>query len=203
MIPLKPTAMRKKRTNKRVGIFGGLFDPPHVGHLIIAQSVLEEFFLDTVFFVPAGNPPHKSKYSSFKTRYAMIRHAVEGNKKFILSDIENRMPGKTYTIDVIREFKMTTRAQLYLIIGSDQWSEIRTWRAPQALRKECNIVVVPRTGYRIRKGSQAHGILVSKAPRIDISSTLIRKHVRNKKSIQYLVTAGVHTYIRKHRLYRR
>lgn len=196
--------MRKKQTNKRVGIFGGLFDPPHIGHLIVAQAVLEEFSLDSIVFVPAGNPPHKSKYSSFKTRYAMTVLAIKDNKKFALSDIENRIPGKTYTIDVIRELKKTTRGRLYLIIGSDQWSEIQTWRAPHSLLQECKIVVVPRTGYRIRKnGHSRHKILTSNAPRIDISSTLIRKHVQNKKSIQYLVTPHVHTYIKQHRLYRK
>ncbi len=196
--------MRKKGTNKRVGIFGGLFDPPHVGHLIVAQAVLEEFSLDTIVFVPAGNPPHKLKYSSFKTRYAMTVLAIKDNRKFALSDIENRIPGKTYTIDVIRELKKTTRGILYLVIGSDQWSEIQTWRTPHALLKECTIVVVPRTGYRIRKnGHIAQKILISNAPRIDISSTLIRKHVRDRKSIQYLVTPDVHTYIKQHRLYRK
>jgi len=196
--------MRKKRTNKRVGIFGGLFDPPHIGHLIVAHAVLEEFSLYSIVFVPAGNPPHKSTYSSFKTRYAMTIRAIRNNKKFALSDIENRIPGKTYTIDVIRELKKTTRGRLYLIIGSDQWSEIQTWRAPHALLQECKIVVIPRTGYRIRKsGHLAHKILISNAPRIDVSSTLIRKHVRDKKSIQYLVTPDVHAYIKQHRLYRK
>ena len=112
--------------------------------------------------------------------------------------------GKTYTIDVIREFKKTTGGRLFLIIGSDQWSEIQTWRAPHSLLQECKIVVVPRTGYRIRKSSRLiQRILISSAPRIDISSTLIRKRVRDKKDIQYLVTPDVHTYIRQHRLYRK
>lgn len=196
--------MRKKQASKRIGIFGGLFDPPHIGHLIIAQSVLEEFSLDTIVFVPAGNPPHKSKYSSFAVRFAMTAHAIKNNKKFGLSDIENRIPGKTYTIDVIREFRKMTQGRLYLIIGSDQWAEIKTWRAPRALLRECRIVVVPRTGYRIRKSMQRKPtIRVSSAPRIDISSTLIRKRVRDRKSIQYLVTPAVHTYIKQHRLYRK
>jgi nicotinate-nucleotide adenylyltransferase len=194
--------MRKKPISKRVGVFGGLFDPPHVGHLIIAQAVLEEFSLNTVVFVPAGNPPHKSKYSPFATRYALTARAVRDNEKFILSDIEQRLRVKTYTIDVIRELKKNIRARLYLIIGSDQWSEIQTWRAPHALLQECHIIVVPRSGYHIRKNKYlTRKVLISSAPRIDISSSLIRMRVRDGRSIQYLVAPHVHSYIRQHRLY--
>ncbi len=194
--------MRKKQTSRRIGILGGLFDPPHIGHLIIAQAVLEEFSLDTILFVPAGNPPHKSRYSPYTVRYAMTARAIKNNKNFGVSDIEKRISGKTYTIDVIRQLKKTNRGTLHLIMGSDQWSEIKTWRAPHALLRECTIIVVPRTGYRISKSNHPRrAILISSAPRIDISSTLIRKRVRGRRSIQYLVTPAVYTYIKEHKLY--
>jgi len=120
-----------------------------------------------------------------------------------MSDIENRMSGKTYTIDVIKELKKTIKGTLYLVLGSDQWSEIKTWRAPDALLKECKVIVLPRPGYRIRRDSRlAKKILISHTPLLDISSTLIRKKVKRRASIQYLVTPVVHTYIRKHKLYR-
>lgn len=120
-----------------------------------------------------------------------------------MSTIEHSMRGKTYTIDVIRELRKVVRGTLYLIIGSDQWSEIQTWRAPHKLFRECKVIVLPRPGYRIRKGSRsAANILISHSPLIDISSTLIRKKVKRKNNIQYLVPRDVHTFIKRNRLYR-
>lgn len=186
-----------------IGIFGGLFDPPHIGHLIIAQSVLEEFHLQKIIFIPAGHPPHKTKYSPYHVRYAMTTLAIRGNKNFFISDIEKKIPGKTYTVEVMKELKKKYKAQLYFVIGSDQWEEIGTWKDPHALFTECNVVVVPRPHCAMKKTRRFFKkILVGHSPLIDISSTVIRKKLKQHCSIQYLVPSAVYNYIKRKKLYR-
>jgi len=187
---------------EKVGVFGGLFDPPHIGHLIIAQSVLEEFRLGKIIFVPAGNPPHKHKFSPYATRYKMTELAIMGNQKFSISDIEKEIPGKTYTVEVLKNFKQQIKGMIYLIIGCDQWEEINTWKTPEELFKCCKIIVIPRLWHSIRKTERfSNKVLISHAPLIDISSTNIRKNVKHNHSIQYLVPNEVYKYIKRKKLY--
>ncbi|MEO0142550.1 MAG: nicotinate-nicotinamide nucleotide adenylyltransferase, partial [candidate division WOR-3 bacterium] len=120
----------------RIGILGGLFDPPHIYHLISAQWILQEFDLKKIVFVPAYNPPHKSKYSSYIHRLRMIKMATRGNKDFLVSEVERYVKGKTYTVEVIKRLKSQQKflfplkisdlkaVEFYLIIGADQWNEI-------------------------------------------------------------------------------
>ena len=192
------------RKNKKIGIFGGLFDPPHIGHLIVAQSVLEEFKLDRIVFVPAGNPPHKLKYSAYAVRYKMTQLATTSNKKFSVSDIEKKIFGKTYTVEVIKKLKKKIKGSIYLIIGSDQWQEIKTWKTPKALFRECKIVVVPRPNYGIKiERSLSKLISISHSPLVDISSSNIRKRARKNRNIQYLVPPKVYSFITLKKLYQR
>jgi nicotinate-nucleotide adenylyltransferase len=193
----------KMKKSKNIGIFGGLFDPPHIGHLIIIQSVLEEFNLNKIIFIPAGNPPHKSRYSAYNIRYKMIELVIKKNKKFFISALEQKMSGKTYTIEVIKELKKKIKGRIYLIIGSDQWLEIETWKTPEELFEECEIIVVPRPNYIINKsGRFSRKILISHSPLIDISSTSIRKKIKQNRNIQYLVPQEVYKYIKRKRLYK-
>ncbi|MBN2621686.1 nicotinate-nucleotide adenylyltransferase [candidate division WOR-3 bacterium] len=189
---------------KRVGLFGGMFDPPHAGHCIIAQAVLEEFKLDTVLFIPAGNPPHKRKFVPFSIRYQMTEAAIRNNPHFTISDIETRLAGKTYTIDVVRTLQKERPGELFLIIGSDQWKEFDTWKTPDALLKICRIIIVRRLGHTITrmKGRSKH-IRIAHAPRIDISSTMVRDKIARCESIQYLVPREVLKYIQKLKLYQK
>jgi nicotinate-nucleotide adenylyltransferase len=187
----------------RIGLFGGLFDPPHIGHCIIAQSVLEEFQLNSILFIPSGNPPHKRKYTSFMLRYQMTEAAIKNNPHFRITDIEHRITGKTFTIDVVRALQKERSGEFSLIIGSDQWKEFDTWKTPQKLLSICRIIVVRRTGHAITIAERhARNIIVSKAPRIDISSTMIRDKISRNESIQYLVPRAVLKYVQKLRLYR-
>ena len=187
----------------RVGVFGGLFDPPHTGHLIIAQHVTGEFHLEKMLFVPAGNPPHKHQYSAYDIRHEMTARAIAGNEKFAISDIEKKMPDKTYTIEVIKALRQEADEEFYLVIGSDQWLEIETWKDPEALFKECRIVVVRRPNYDISKDSRFYDrIMTSTAPMVDISSTMIRTRIEKNLSVRYLVTESVQEYITANNLYK-
>lgn len=190
---------RKNRT----GILGGLFDPPHLGHLIVAQFVMEEFKLDKVLFVPAGKPPHKYGYLPFKIRYKMTELAIMNNRRFSISNIEENIPGKTYTIEVIKKIKGQGYSNIYLIIGRDQWEEINTWKTPEELFKLCRIIVMPRPNSMIKKvGKFSKKILFSNSPLIAISSTMIRKRIKQGKDIQYLLPETVYKYIKRKKLYR-
>jgi nicotinate-nucleotide adenylyltransferase len=194
---------RKAVDRMRVGIFGGLFDPPHTGHLIIAEHVTEEFHLERMLFVPAGNPPHKHHYSPYDTRYAMTELAIAGNEKFFISDIEKQIEDKTYTIEVVKALRKGSDDELYLILGSDQWMEIETWKNPEVLFKECRIVVVRRPHYDVSKEAKFYDrIMTSTAPMIDVSSTMIRTRIQKGLSVRYLVTASVREYITQNSLYK-
>lgn len=185
----------------KIGIFGGLFDPPHVGHLIIAQYVKKEFNLEKIVFLPAGKPPHKKGYSPYRHRCFMTRLAVRGNRDFLVSPLEGEMPGRTYTVDVLKNLRRSFPYALYLIIGADQWRDIMTWKNPTELFRLCKFIVVPRPGYPVRLiRSRFSRIRVSRAPRLDISSTLIRDLVIQGGSIKYLTPELVIAYIKKHHL---
>jgi len=190
-------------SKNRTGILGGLFDPPHLGHLIVAQFVLEEFKLDKILFVPAGKPPHKYQYSPYEIRFKMTELAIKNNRRFSISNIEKNIPGKTYTIEVIKRMKKQINGILYLIIGRDQWEEISTWKTPGVLFKWCRIIVMPRPDGTIRKEERfSKKILFSHSPLIAISSTMIRERMKRGKDIKYLVLPSVYRYIKRKKLYK-
>jgi nicotinate-nucleotide adenylyltransferase len=192
------------KTAVKYGIWGGLFDPPHVGHVILAQWIRSEFGLHKIIFVPAGRPPHKTSYSPYHVRYHMARLAVKGDQWFEVTDVEKRIAGTTYTVDVIRQLKKDLHGKLYIIIGADQWNEILAWKDPDKLFNECRIVVVPRMPYKIKKiRPYCDSVLISQCPAIGISSTMIRERTRKDLPIRYLVPDAVCDYIKKTKLYLR
>jgi nicotinate-nucleotide adenylyltransferase len=186
---------------KGYGIFGGLFDPPHIGHLIIAQYVREEFDLEKIVFVPAGQPPHKGSYTPFRHRYRMTEMAIAHNPDFLISAVERKFQGTTYTVDVLRKLRRSIKQDLFLIIGADQWEEIRTWKDPAGIFRIARVIVVARPGHRIAKSKPYfRDLLISKAPRIDISSTRIRRLAAAGRTIRYLTPNPVIRYIAAHRI---
>src|SRR4030042_528113 len=190
------------KCNKKIGLFGGLFDPPHIAHLILAQSVLEEFGLGEILFIPAFNPPHKKIYSPYPVRCHMLKLAIKGNPRFKFCDIESRLKGKTYTVDVVKTLKKETSCRLFLMIGSDQWIDIENWKTPKKISHYCRLIIIPRPGHIIKKKKFTNdNASVSRTPIIDISSTMIRNLVSSGRSIRYLVPSLVEKYIKQHRLY--
>jgi nicotinate-nucleotide adenylyltransferase len=187
----------------RTGILGGLFDPPHLGHLIVAQFILDEFRLQKILFVPAGRPPHKRIYSPYDARFKMTELAIKDNPRFSISDVEKNISGRTYTVEVIKKIKQQLKGIMYLMIGRDQWAEIRTWKTPEELFKWCRIIVMPRPDGAIRKRRKfSKKIFFSHSPLIEISSTMIRQRIKQGKNVEYLVPLSVHRYIKRKKLYR-
>jgi nicotinate-nucleotide adenylyltransferase len=135
---------------KRLGIFGGSFNPIHNGHLTIASQVRERLQLDRILFIPTGEPPHKQDgaLASAKDRYEMVRLAIAGTPSFDVSDIEVQRRGKSFSIDTIRELQRQhgPGTKLYFLIGLDAFLDFPTWKEPQALLNACRFVVISRPG---------------------------------------------------------
>ena len=189
-------------------LFGGTFDPPHFGHLIVAQTIFEAEHFDKIVFVPAHIPPHKKerKISSVALRLEMLKIATKDNPNFEISDIELKRGGISYSLETIHTYKEQTgldRENLYYLIGSDSLKQFQTWQNPKAILEECQLIVAIRPGFR---PSDIPNWILAKVqfaniPRIEISSTQIRARWVEDKTIRYMVTQPVWTYINKHNLY--
>ena len=190
---------------RRIGLFGGTFDPPHAGHLAIAEWARERLRLDRVLFVPAGTPPHKRgrRRSSAKARVAMTRLAVRGNPAFRASTLEVRRAGPSFTVDTLRDLRLAfPGARLYLIMGEDSLDDFRTWHEPGAIVALATLAVAQRPG-RPRPRHPSRGVVWLDNPGLDLSSSGIRARVRAGRSVRYLVPDAVAAYIARRRLYRR
>jgi len=188
-----------------IGVFGGVFNPIHIGHLILAQSALEEFKLDKVIFVPSGNPPHKDTgIIECRHRFKMIELAISDNSKFAVSDIECKTGTTTYTYQTLQEIeKRYPSSTIHFILGSDALKEIRTWKNWEDLLLRYNFLVTERAGSKI---DSIEKDMISKAriidmPHIDISSSQIRGFLREGKTVRYLLPSETYKYMLKNRLY--
>ena len=187
---------------KRVALFGGTFDPIHLGHLIIAQMVIESMSLDQVIFVPSCTPPHKNTKQLFSAedRLNMVRLAVRGNPQFLVSDVEYKRGGKSYSIDTVRYYRqiLSKKTKLFFIVGGDALHTLNTWKEIDELRKQVEFVCVNRPGYvGDEEKDEYHSVTIQG---IDISSTQIRQRIVQGKRIQYLVPEAVLRYIERHHL---
>jgi nicotinate-nucleotide adenylyltransferase len=184
----------------KLGVFGGTFDPPHIGHLIAAQDARSALGLDRVIFVPAAVPPHKrdDTVSAAGTRLAMVRAAIAGADGFEVDDLELRRGGPSWTVDTLRELAARLPgSELFLLIGSDQYAEFESWREPDEIRQLAKVAVLTReNGVR-----QAAGVHTVRVTRLDVSSTDIRRRISEGQPIRFLVPAAVDALIRLHGLY--
>jgi nicotinate-nucleotide adenylyltransferase len=214
----------KKRT---IGLFGGTFNPVHWGHLRSAEEIREAFHLMQVIFIPVHVPPHKkSSVIAAAHRFAMVKRAIRGNSFFRVSDLELKRPGRSYSIDTIRHFHGLAGGEqkLFFIMGKDAFREISTWKDYPAFFSACNFIVMDRPGapgvqpqqilppdivneftyhgtqrcFVHTSGCRIHWCSVTQ---LDISSTSIRTHIRQGKSIRYLVPPAVASYIAEQHLY--
>lgn len=189
----------------KIGLFGGTFDPPHIGHLIAAQDACTALSLDRFLFIPAAVPPHKrdAGVSSQEIRLAMLKAAVAGNPAFEISETELRRTGPSYTVETLRQ--LATKFpddELFLLIGVDQVRDFGTWREPDEIMKLARVVMVTRGG-EDEPGAQSRYVTHTvNVTRIDVSSTMIRARVAAGESIRYLVPDAVAEIIAREGLYR-
>jgi len=214
---------------KKIGLFGGTFNPIHLGHLRAAEEIGDFFSLDRVIFTPSSYPPHKRKEGilAANLRTEMVRLAVSDNPRFAMSEVELDRPGKSYSVETIEHFRRQfgSGTQLYFILGLDAFREIHTWKEYASLFALCHFVVMTRPGfekkfssehlpveladnfcYDTQKGGYAHkfGFFVypTEITGLDISSTRIRQYLQRRKSIKYLVPPAVEAFIALNHLYR-
>ena len=199
-------------SKKRVAIFGGTFDPPHLGHFILAEQIINRFEIDNIIFMPAGRPPHKKdkEISPDYIRFEMLKLAVDKNEKFSLSDWELKNDGFSYTAKTLAQFVPKLEAEeVFFIIGADSLAEIFKWKEPDYLLSEGQFIVYNRPGYDFeeilnqqRFQPYRDNILTYQGLNIEISSSFIRAEYRNNNSIRYLTLEQIVKYINKKSLYR-
>ena len=189
-------------------IFGGTFDPPHLGHLLIAQTIIESENFERLIFVPANiSPAKKGKViSSTKKRLDMLNMALIGNDNFEISDFEINKGDISYTIDTVTEFaenRKLEKKDLYFLMGSDTLREFHKWKDPKKIMSLCNIIVAIRPGFTPSDIPQwiLDRVHFANIPQFEISSTNIRARWRDGKTIRYMVPKDVWKYINKNGLY--
>jgi nicotinate-nucleotide adenylyltransferase len=195
----------------RVGILGGTFNPPHIGHLVCAQEAYRELELNRVLLIPARIPPHKpvEHEPGAHHRLELCRVAVAEDDRFEVSDLELRRDGPSYTVDTLEE--LSTEApnnELFLIVGGDIAAGLPRWREPERVLELATLSIARRRGTarssidtalgRLRGGDRARFFQM---PRIGVSSTMVRRRVRSGQPIRYLVPDAVAAYIERHGLY--
>jgi nicotinate-nucleotide adenylyltransferase len=208
----------------RTAVFGGSFNPIHYGHLLLADEVLEALGLDRVLFVPAGAPPHKpaSALAPAADRFAMVSLAIADHPRFAVSALELERPGPSYTVDTLEALR-ATGDELFLVIGSETFLDLLSWRTPRRVAELARLVVVPRAGSPFDPESAAaqkvlreiggerlvhvtgplppRGVLIVHATSLPISASELRRRARDGRSLAYRLPPAVAAYIAAHRLY--
>ncbi len=186
---------------KKIGILGGTFDPPHNGHLLIANEVLEALQLDEVWFMPNSVPPHKlkSEGASTEDRVKMLELAIDGRPNFIIEKIELERPGPSYTYDTIKLLKdKYPKKDFYFIIGADMIEYLPKWNNIDKLVNLITFVGVNRPDYHQKT---AYPIINVTIPEMGVSSKLVRNRITEGRTIRYLVPEPVREYIEENMLY--
>ncbi|MGH7638731.1 MAG: nicotinate-nucleotide adenylyltransferase [Gemmatimonadaceae bacterium] len=192
----------------RLAIFGGSFDPPHIGHLLAASDAFEQLSLDRIFLVPAANQPLKAGRANAPTehRLEMARLLVAGDPRFDVSNVEVERGGLSFTVDTLMHFAMLyPKAERFLLVGADVLSSFGQWREPRRILELARLVLLERqAGAPVAVPSALGGPEVQRLAtrRIDVSSTEIRERVRTGKPIRGFVTDAVAAYIERAALYR-
>lgn len=197
---------------RRVGILGGTFDPPHLGHLVLAEYAQQSLGLERVLFVPAADPPHKrgAVRTPISYRLPMLELAIADQAYFAVSRIDIDRPGPHFAVDMIRLLQIDLPdAELYFLMGSDSFSDLPRWHQPEALVRLCRIVVLDRPGRAWALDMHADTLpdLASRTsiisyPRLGISSTEVSTRLHAGQSVRYLVPQPVLDFISEHGLYK-
>lgn len=200
------------RAARRIGIFGGTFDPVHYGHLACAEQLKEAVGIDLVIFIPCSRQPHKPRYrlSDPAERLAMLRAATRKYDGFTVSDMEIVRGGVSFTADTVSEVRSLAgeRPEIWLMLGMDAFLDVHRWKDPEVILAECRFAVAGRPGYaaaghmrKMATRSVARKCRFVEITALDISSTDIRRKVARGKSIRFLVPDPVEAHIRRKGLY--
>lgn len=219
--------MTEERRPLRIAFFGGSFDPPHLGHLAIANALMRQFELDEFVFVPAYHAPHKrSAPTSVFDRYAMLCLATQNESQISVSRIEIEMPQRPYSVETLERLtQMLPREEIFFVMGADSWRDIRTWRQWERLFELTDHIVVTRPGYDIETDhvtkeirerivdvrnadvpvnieAKAKKIYITDAVKVDLSATEIRKKIKeDDDSWRSNVPESAAKYIIKYQIY--
>jgi nicotinate-nucleotide adenylyltransferase len=195
----------------RIGVFGGSFDPVHLGHLILAEQCREQGRLDQVWFLPAARPPHKleQELTPFAQRVEMLHLAIAGQPAFRVEELEKDRPGPGYTAVTLEELhRLHPEHEWFLVIGGDALRDLPGWYQPERIVALAELLVMPRPGADLppveelrSKLGAAVRVQVVDVPLIGISSTALRQKIREGRSVRYLVPRAVEAYIRDKLLY--
>lgn len=201
----------------RLGLFGGTFDPIHLGHLIVAETAREACRLDRVWFIPAGEPPHKQGLNSTmgrassSDRLEMVRIAIAGHPAFETAEHDLKRPGPHYSVDLLKMIREERpQDDLFFIIGADSLADLPHWREPREIARLATIVAANRSGVEMKLdtpeltavfGPDSYPLTQVLIPSINLASRELRKRVSEGRSIRYLVPRGVEAYIQTQGLY--
>ena len=211
----------------RLGILGGTFDPIHMGHLRTAEEIGEKLALKKVYLIPSASPPHKTRspVSPFEHRVVMTRLGAAESPALETVDLESKRSGLSYSIETLRELHEALHApEIFFILGTDAFLEIKTWKEHEQLFHYAHFVIIMRPGFKSRGldvlcselgarpsdkdnrglylAPSGKKIMVMETTHMDISSTGVRRRVKENRSIRFLVPHSVIQYIEKQRLYR-
>lgn len=198
---------------KRIGVFGGSFNPLHIGHLIVAEAAWQEFNLEQVVFVPTGDTPHKNMHHISKIdRFEMVKMAIKENPHFSISSIEIERKGLSYTVDTIKQLhaEWGSEYNIYFIAGTDAIADMPTWKYNEELLDSCHFICAsrPSSEERIKQAVAYFGkkgcekIHFLRTPELEISSTILRKWIASNRSVKYMIPDSVIQYINIHNLYK-
>jgi len=201
----------------RIGIYGGTFDPVHVGHLILAEQAREHGKLDEVWFVPAASPPQKQgqAVTPFRQRVEMLELAIAGNPAFHIDELEQERAGPSYTVETLAELRRRhPEHEFLLLVGGDSLLDLPRWYDPQGIVAQAELLVMERPGsprlsteelrQKLKLPAEAPLSLefVENASLIHVSSTDLRQRIKEGRSVRYFLPAAVETYVREKLLYR-
>lgn len=200
---------------KRIGIMGGTFDPVHIGHLILGETAYEQFHLDQILFMPAGNPPHKKDRkdrASNEQRTEMVKRAISSNPHFALSLEEMNQDGFSYTYRTLEHLKQKhPDTDYYFILGADSLYDFETWKEPERILRACTVLVATRNhtsherlNRMIHRLEEKYQGKIEKLDslNIDISSKQIRSWIAGNRTLAYYVPEEVISYIRENNIYK-
>ena len=188
----------------RTGIFGGTFNPIHLGHLALANYLCEENWVDELWFLITPQNPFKQEQTLLDNhlRMEMVEAAIAGYPRFKASDFEFTLPRPSYTVTTLQKLSETyPDREFVLIIGADNWAAFDKWKSPEEILRNHRILVYPRPGYEINPHELPAQVKAVNTPLLEISSTFIRESIASGKDIRYFLHPEVYRFIKQHQLY--